>query len=63
MKCVICGRKFSGYGNNADPVAKGECCDDCNVNVVVPARIRMIYADRERSKKNVTRKNSTGTCR
>ncbi len=63
MKCVICGRKFGGYGNNADPVAKGECCDDCNLKVVVPARIRMIYADRERSKKNVTRKNSTGTCR
>jgi len=63
MKCVICGRKFSGYGNNADPVAKGECCGDCNLKVVVPARIEMIYADRERSKKNVTRKNTSRTRR
>ena len=21
-KCVICGKKISGYGNNADPVQK-----------------------------------------
>lgn len=39
-KCCICGKKFTGHGNNADPVEKyGECCDDCNINVVVPRRV------------------------
>ena len=62
MKCVICGQKFSGYGNNAEPVARGECCDDCNLKVVVPARIKMIYTGKERSK-NETRKNPSRTRR
>ena len=63
-KCVICGKKYSGYGNNADPVAKGECCDDCNLKVVVPARIKQIYGSQnERSKQNETRKVTSRTRR
>lgn len=39
-ECVICGREFAGYGNNPWPVAKsGKCCDDCNYDVVLPARL------------------------
>ena len=38
-KCVICGKEFEGYGNNAEPVADGTCCDDCNLSIVVPARL------------------------
>lgn len=38
--CCICGKKFIGWGNNPEPVKKfGECCNDCNSNVVIPARI------------------------
>ena len=37
--CVICGREFDGYGNNAEPVKPGKCCDKCNLNVVIPERI------------------------
>ena len=37
--CVICGREFNGYGNNAEPVKTGRCCDECNLNVVIPERI------------------------
>lgn len=37
--CCMCGKKFEGYGNNASPVVEGCCCDDCNRNVVIPARI------------------------
>ena len=37
--CVICGKEFQGYGNNAEPVEKGKCCDNCNRNVVIPARL------------------------
>lgn len=38
--CVICGKHFTGYGNNPWPVAThGKCCDDCNFEVVLPARL------------------------
>lgn len=37
--CCLCGKEFEGYGNNADPVADGICCDECNRAKVVPARV------------------------
>lgn len=38
--CCICGQLFEGYGNNLAPIeTRGECCDDCNINVVVPRRL------------------------
>ena len=40
--CVICHKPFEGYGNNAEPVAEGRCCDECNAKVVIPARIEEI---------------------
>ena len=43
--CVICAEtikpKFLGLdkdGNNAEPIAKGKCCDKCNIGVVIPHR-------------------------
>lgn len=39
MKCVICNNDFNGYGNNAQPLKDGLCCDKCNANKVIPARI------------------------
>lgn len=40
MRCCICGRLFTGYGNNPAPVKKaGRCCDECNDYVVIPARL------------------------
>lgn len=41
FKCSIC-QKFDivdGYGNNAQPVNNGRCCNDCNRTVVIPARL------------------------
>ncbi len=39
-KCCICGKEFTGHGNNPDPVEKfGRCCNDCHFNVVVPRRM------------------------
>lgn len=38
--CVICGKEYDGYGNNAQPVKDGNCCDKCNQEVVIPARIK-----------------------
>lgn len=40
--CCICGETFTGYGNNPYPVVKDKnarCCDDCNISVVIPARL------------------------
>ena len=39
-KCVICGKEFDGYGNNAEPVQVGICCDECNAKQVIPARLK-----------------------
>lgn len=48
IECVICGEPirpdpFTGWagGNNAQPVKKGRCCDDCDWSVVIPERIMM----------------------
>ena len=39
--CCICGKKFKGYGNNPFPVVNnGRCCDKCNSNVVIPAKMQ-----------------------
>ena len=40
--CSICGRPYTGMGNNPQPVIDNfdrRCCDECNYNVVVPARL------------------------
>ena len=46
MKCNICGLeieidadgKWDG-GHNAMPVEEGQCCYECDINVVYPARL------------------------
>lgn len=42
--CVICGKEITGYGNNAEPVKKGLCCDKCNKEKVIPARVAAMGA-------------------
>ena len=37
--CSICGREFTGYGNNAEPINDGICCDECNLGAVIPRRM------------------------
>ena len=39
--CCICKKPFNGYGNNAEPVCSGSCCDECNMKEVIPARMNM----------------------
>ena len=39
--CVLCKKRFEGYGNNAQPLAEGVCCDVCNLKVIT-ARIKAI---------------------
>jgi hypothetical protein len=39
-KCVICRQTFDGIGANAHPVSLyGTCCNDCDIEKVIPARI------------------------
>jgi hypothetical protein len=40
LKCSICGEPAGAYGNNAQPINEGRCCDDCNATKVIPARMR-----------------------
>lgn len=45
IKCSICGNIIppnswgSCYGNNAQPINDGRCCDECNILFVIPARL------------------------
>jgi len=32
--CCICKKKYEGHGNNALPLKKGRCCDECNHDVI-----------------------------
>jgi DNA-directed RNA polymerase subunit RPC12/RpoP len=44
--CVICGKKFKGYGNNPRPVKnEGVCCDECNWKYVIPKRAGLTAKD------------------
>lgn len=45
--CCICGEEIEGYGNNAQPYAKGKCCDACNIKFVIPARIQQLEDKKE----------------
>lgn len=38
--CSICFKEYTHWGNNAWPVNEGRCCDTCNTNIVIPARIQ-----------------------
>jgi hypothetical protein len=39
---VGCDNSLGQWGNNALPIKEGRCCDDCNMNVVLPARIALM---------------------
>ena len=46
-RCCICGKTFTGWGNNPWPVVKDEdarCCDECNDLKVVPARLEQMFS-------------------
>jgi hypothetical protein len=47
-------RTIEGYGNNADPVSEGRCCDRCNGEIVIPARVRQTL-DEMTAREAVTR--------
>lgn len=40
-KCCFCKSEYDNFGNNAQPLKNGRCCNWCNNNMVVPLRIRI----------------------
>lgn len=47
MKCCLCNQEIQPHplskwdkGNNAQPLAEGRCCDDCDQTKVIPERIK-----------------------
>lgn len=47
IECCICGKSIMSYGNNAEPVMVGECCNECNLHVVIPARMMELIKYKE----------------
>ena len=44
IRCVFCKDTVAGFGNNPDPVNTergARCCDNCNLTIVIPERIRL----------------------
>ena len=49
--CCLCGKPCENeYGNNPEPLAKypARCCDKCNYEKVVPARIKEINDEEQK---------------
>jgi len=46
FKCCLCGIEVEGYGNDPSPIQTenedDECCDECNLAKVIPARINLV---------------------
>jgi len=49
--CSICRRPYRGSGRSAQPINSGRCCDNCNITVVIPERLREIVNAEERATK------------
>jgi hypothetical protein len=61
FKCCICGLKKMGWGENQqfgnnpapyDNTKDAQCCDSCNRQVVIPARIATFLKRNKEEKKN-----------
>ncbi len=46
--CSICFKPYEGYGNNAEPINKGRCCDQCNDLVVIARLNQMKYQSKKK---------------
>lgn len=34
-KCCLCNKSIVGFGHNAEPIARGRCCNKCNRKVIM----------------------------
>lgn len=64
MKCSICNKEIpvtqGGWseGNNAQPVADGRCCDECNMTHVIPARMQEAIRQRRKAEEKKGENNA-----
>ena len=49
-KCCFCKKEIKGYGNNAEPLKKGYCCDECNIKLVIPTRFKATITKEQNNK-------------
>jgi len=47
--CCICHGNYERWGNNAEPIMDGMCCDSCN-QIVIRARLNDSYRTEEAEK-------------
>ena len=47
MKCCFCKKDAGKWGNNAEPICDGRCCDLCNIHYVVPERLHRLRLNDE----------------
>lgn len=53
-KCCICGKEFIGFGNNPYPyMEKGECCNRCNYDYVIPCRLNLVSLPKDMLEKGM----------
>lgn len=45
-ECCICHGDYENWGNNAQPIMDGRCCDRCN-NTVIAARMNIAFRKKE----------------
>lgn len=56
--CSICGAYYSGFGNNAEPINNGRCCDDCNEMVILRRITEICRIQKKEAKRLKTLKHS-----
>lgn len=55
--CCFCGKEFINYGNDIRPLVTNNgdrCCDDCNISIVIPNRLKFWKADYEYAVEDIT---------
>lgn len=43
FRCCLCGKLFTGFGNNPAPLTydeQAQCCNECNWKYVIPERMK-----------------------
>jgi hypothetical protein len=68
MKCSICQNDIQAVGDwmqghNAQPVSDGRCCANCNLNVVVLARLTQMAEEIKQPPAAVAEKHTCSWCR
>lgn len=53
IQCGLCSKSYVGFGNNPYPFKTPRCCDTCNREKVIPARMMLIFYQRNTANKKM----------